>query len=94
MTAKRDIAAQIGSSFPGYGRLIDHAYRSDPTFRELCDDYLKCAAALKRWRQSDGDKPSPRSEEYSELLAELAEEVKEWLDATTDDSSRLSGSER
>ena len=91
MAAKRDIAARISSSFPGYERLIGHAYRSDPTFRELCDDYLKCAAALKRWRQPDGDIPSRRSEEYSELLAELAGEVKEWLDATTDDSSRVSG---
>ena len=94
MKAKPDIAAQISSSFPGYERLIDHAYRSDPTFRELCDDYRKCAVALKRWQHLDGDKPSPRTEEYSELLAELAEEVKEWLDATTDDSSRLSGTER
>ena len=93
MTAKRDIAAQIGSSFPGYGRLIDHAYRSDPTFRELCDDYLKCAAALKRWQRSHVEKSSPRSEEYSELLAELAGEVEAWLDAMADDSFRESGTE-
>ena len=94
MAAKRDIAAQISSSFPGHERLIDRAYPDDPTFRELCDDYVSCAAALERWKQSNGDKSSPRSEEYSELLAELAAEVEAWLDAAVDDSSRVSGNER
>ena len=94
MAAKRDIAAQINSSFPGYERLIDLAYRDDPIFRELCDDYVRCAAALKRWQRSNGDESSPRIEEYSELLAELANEVEAWLDGMVDDSSRLSGNER
>jgi len=91
MAAKRDIAAQISSSFPGYGRLIDLGYRHDPTFRELCDDYGRCAAALERWQRSSGDKSSSRSQEYSELLAELAADVEAWLDAMVDDSSRVSG---
>jgi len=94
MAAKRDIAAQISSSFPGNERLIDRAYRDDPTFHELCDDYVGCAAALERWNRSNGDKSSPRSEEYSELLTELAGEVEAWLDAMVDDSSRVSGNER
>jgi len=93
MTAKPDIAAQISSSFPGYEQLIDHAYRSDPTFRELCDDYRKCAAALERWQRSEGDQSSPRSEEYAKLLTELAEDIKTWLDETENDSSRVSGIE-
>lgn len=87
MAAKRDIAAQISSSFPGNERLIDRAYRDDPTFRGLCDDYGRCAAALERWQRSSGDESSSRSEEYSELLAELADEVQAWLDAMVDDSS-------
>ena len=91
MAAKRDIAVQISSSFPGNERLIDGAYRDDPTFRDLCDDYLRCAAALERWKRSNGDKSSSRSQEYSELLAELTDEVEAWLDATVDDSSRVSG---
>jgi hypothetical protein len=94
MAAKRDIAVQISSSFPGNERLIDRAYRDDPTFRELCDDYVGCAAALERWQRSNGDKSSPRSEEYSELLAELTDEVQAWLDAMVDDSSRVSGIKR
>ncbi len=94
MAAKRDTAAQISSSFPGHERLIDHGYRNDPTFRELCDDYVRCAAALKRWQRSHGEKSSPRSEEYSELLAELADEVEAWIDGMADDSSRVSEDER
>ena len=94
MAVERNIAAHVSSSFPGYGRLIDLGYRHDPTFRELCDDYLRCAAALKRWQRSNGDESSPRIEEYSELLAELAGEVEAWLDGMVDDSSRVSGTER
>ena len=94
MAAKRDIAAQISFSFPGYGRLIDLGYRHDPTFRELCDDYLRCAAALERWQRSGGDESSSRTQEYSELLTELAGEVETWLDAMVDDSARVSGNER
>ena len=94
MAAERDIAAQISSSFPGNERLIDRAYRDDPTFCELCDDYVRCAAALERWQRSNGDESSPRTQEYSELLAELADEVQAWLDATVNDSARVSGKER
>ena len=94
MAAKRDIAAQISSSFPGNERLIDRAYRDDPTFRELCDDYVRCAAVLERWQRSGGDESSSRTEEYSELLAELADEVQAWLDAVVNDSARLSGKDR
>jgi hypothetical protein len=94
MAAKRDIAAQISSSFPGNERLIDRAYRDDPTFCELCDDYVRCAAALERWNRLSGDKSSPRTQEYSELLTELTDEVQAWLDATVDDSSRVSGINR
>jgi hypothetical protein len=91
MAAKRDIAAQISSSFPGNERLIDRAYRDDPAFRELCDDYVRCAAALERWQRSSGDKSSSRSQEYSELLAELAADVEAWLDEREYDSPRESG---
>ena len=94
MAAKRDIAAQISFSFPGNERLIDGAYRDDPTFRELCDDYGRCAAALERWQRSDGDESSSRTQEYSELLTELADEVEAWLDAMLNDSSRVSGIKR
>ncbi|MEX1311687.1 MAG: hypothetical protein AB1Z65_14775 [Candidatus Sulfomarinibacteraceae bacterium] len=94
MAAKRDIAARISSSFPGHGQIIDHGYRNDPTFRELCDDYVRCAAALNRWQRSQVETSSPRSEEYSELLAELAAEVEAWLEVMADDSSRVSENER
>ena len=94
MAAKRDIAAQISSSFPGNERLIDRAYRDDPTFRELCDDYAGCAAALERWQRSSDEESSSRTQEYSELLAELADEVQAWLDEMVNDSARLSGMKR
>lgn len=93
MASKQDIVAHIKSSFPGRDRIIDLAYRNDPGFRELCNDYGNCAGALERWRRLNGDEPSPRSEEYGELLTELADEVLTWLDAAGDDPSRFSGNE-
>jgi len=93
MKSRQDISAGIKSSFPGYERLIDLAIRDDSTFRALCEDYRLCATALRRWQQLNGEEPSSRCEEYSEMLTGLEEEIKTWLDETENDSPRVSGIE-
>lgn len=89
MASRRTAAAQIQTLFPGHDRLIDVAYRDDPTFRELCDDYRRCAAAIERWRGLNGDESMSRVDEYSELLDRLAHEVEAWLEESGDDSPRM-----
>jgi len=93
MKSRQNISAGIKSSLPGYERLIDLAFRDDSSFRELCEDYQRCATALSRWQRLNGEEPSSRCEEYSELLVELVGDIKTWLDERENDSPRVSGIE-
>ena len=79
MVATQDARSLIKSTFPGHDSRIDHAYKENELFRDLCQDYRSCAQALERWRRMNGDEPSSRAREYVELLAELTNEVQSWL---------------
>lgn len=79
-TSWQDARSLVTHSFPGLEALIEDAYRTSPSFRDLCQDYRNCTLALERWRRQSGDEPSQRAKEYAELLAELTVEVRSWLD--------------
>ena len=81
MKPPRGTLSLIQAAFPGRERLIERAYSDNRPFRELCDDYHKCVGALERWKQLESDQPVQRSQEYTELLAELAAEIEIWLQA-------------
>jgi hypothetical protein len=81
MKSRQDAKSLVRDAFPGHDALIDSVFRDHATFRELCEDYRKCAVALERWRRLNGEGPLSRTREYTELLAELAEEIELWLDA-------------
>ena len=70
----------IQASFPGREDLLEDAFRA-PRFRELCQDYRRCEAALHRWQQLATAHSVLRSQEYSELLADLGREIETWLEA-------------
>ena len=81
MTARPDTPRLIRDVFPGRDQLIERAYRDNRPFRELCDDYRKCFAALERWKLLESNQPVQRSQEYTELLGELRVEIQTWLEA-------------
>ena len=81
MVARQNTQALVASAFPGRESLVERCYRASSSFRDLCGDYRRCAAALERWRRSEGDASSSRAREYAGLLAELAQEIESWLDA-------------
>ena len=61
--------------------LIERAFRRSESFRDLCEDYRECAAALRRWEQGNGTGASSRTQEYADLLLELGREIQNWLEA-------------
>lgn len=81
MVARQDGRSLIKSTFPGHDLLIDRAYEENQSFKDLSQDYQSCAVALERWRRMNGDEPSSRAREYTELMAELTNEVESWLRA-------------
>jgi hypothetical protein len=89
VTTRQNTPSLIASEFPGRDALIDHAYREDLSFRDLCRDYRKCAETLETWRRSDDSAASSRAREYAELLAQLSGEVESWLEAVESGSTPL-----
>jgi hypothetical protein len=81
MTRTQNIPKLIAADFPGRDALIDRTYRQRSSFRDLCGDYRRCAAALERWRRSDDAASPAREREYAELLQQLAGEISSWLEA-------------
>jgi hypothetical protein len=83
----QEVVGEICSSFPGRDRLIESTYRAEWTFRELCQDFQECAAAVERWREMPSAESEGRFEEYSELLTELSKEIEAWLEGIESSSS-------
>jgi hypothetical protein len=82
MGSRQDARTAVTRAFPDHEAAIDRALRDHASFRELCEDYRRCASALNRWQRLDGDGPAARSREYHALLEELGLEIQDWLDAT------------
>jgi len=74
--------AMIKRRFAACDEVVEHAFESSESFRELCRDYLACVTALARWRESDAADASARAEEYAALLGELGAEIQTRLRAT------------
>ena len=66
--------------FPDREDSIAAAFRDSESFRTLCEDYLVCADALRRWRTSSAPPAESRRGEYQAWLSELEEEILEWLE--------------
>lgn len=89
MTARKDTPTLIAGEFPGRDDLIGRAYRENRSFRDLCRDYSKCAAALEDWRRSNDDASSLRAREYAELLSQLESEIELFLESMESDSTPM-----
>jgi hypothetical protein len=60
-------------------REIESEYLRSEPFRALCDDWRVCAEARERWRTSRAPVAALRRHEYDEWLAELEQEIEDWL---------------
>lgn len=79
MKIGNDVKSLIGNAYPGCGEIIEHGFREYPAFRELCEDYRRCAVALEGWRKPGCVAHQERVHEYEELLADLAREIESWF---------------
>ena len=80
-TKKATAIEMIKRRFGGAEATVEHAFETSASFRGLCRDYLDCAATLARWQESGDEDARLRVREYSELLAELTEEIETRLRA-------------
>jgi len=91
VSSRKVARSLVRAAFPGHDSLVDRLFRDHEGFRELCDDYRRCAVALDRWQRLNGDDPSARGREYAALLTELAVEIETWLEAIQNEDLRPKG---
>ena len=72
--------ARVIKQFKGWESYIEHSCHKNSEFRSLCEDYAVCARALENWQASDAAMAVQRQKEYTELLAELEQEIHGWLE--------------
>jgi hypothetical protein len=83
VASKVDALALVKARFPGREELIVTAYWRDETFRSLCEDYRDCFVALDNWRRKESAEAGSRRIEYTQLLEELSEEIRDRMGELT-----------
>jgi len=61
--------------FPERKETIKALFKKNESFKTLCEDYHRCAAALQHWNQFLDEDAPVRMREYETLLRELEEEI-------------------
>ena len=69
----------IVERFPRHKAVVRRLFKENDSFRTLCEDYWRCAAALRHWNQSVAEEAVARRQEYAVLLRDLEAEILEIL---------------
>ncbi|MDD3580398.1 MAG: hypothetical protein PHW74_05175 [Desulfobacca sp.] len=72
--------ASVLENFPEEGAKIRQLFQQSPSFQSLCEDYRDCLAAWEYWRQASAQEAPELSRSYAELLQELEQEVRQYLE--------------
>lgn len=88
-----DSKARVIKALEDWECYIEVACQENGEFRSMCEDYAVCARSLENWQASDAAVAVQRRKEYTELLAELKQEIHSWLDQryVHDQSDRVTG---
>lgn len=74
-----DSISRVIKHFEGWESSIKCACQESDEFRSMCEDYVVCVRSLENWQASDAAVAVQRQKEYTELLAELKQEILSWL---------------
>ena len=66
--------------FPDRKDKVRLLFKESETFHSMCEDYRRCAEALRHWNESASEKAPARREEYATLLRDLEAEILQSLD--------------
>ncbi len=72
--------ASVLENFPGAVARIRELFQRSPDFQSLCEDYRECLANWRHWRQADSKQAPDYCKIYAELLQELEQEVRQYLE--------------
>jgi hypothetical protein len=77
----------IMDRFPEEGQALCRLFQESLSFQSLCHDYQECFAALQHCQQSTSEDAPAWRAEYANLLLELEQEVRQYLENPTAFSS-------
>jgi len=72
--------ASVLGKFPEVAARIRELFQQSPSFQSLCEDYRDCLAAWHYWRQAASEEAPALYQSYTELLQELEQEVRQYLE--------------
>ncbi|MGD0826911.1 MAG: hypothetical protein ABSA09_02345 [Desulfobaccales bacterium] len=70
----------IMERFPEEGQALCRLFQGSLSFQSLCNDYQQCFDELQHWQQSTSEEAPAWRDEYANLLLELEQEVREYLE--------------
>jgi len=79
MSIIRTSLLAVMERFPRHKAAVRRLFKGNESFQTLCEDYRKCAEALRHWNQSAAKEAVVRREEYTALLRDLEAEIKDNL---------------
>ena len=65
--------------FPSHKDTVKRLFRKSESFQAMCEDYTRCAEALRYWNQVESEEAPARREEYVTLLHDLEAEILQSL---------------
>jgi len=72
--------ATVLENFPEALARIRELFLRSPDFQSLCEDYRECLANWRHWRQAASEQAPDYLKIYAELLQELEQEVRQFLE--------------
>lgn len=81
-SAQDSALAPLLEKFPEATARMRQFFQESPSFKSLCEDYRDCLAAWQHWGQATSEDAPALCQSYVELLGELEEEVRQYLEAT------------
>ena len=78
--AREAALAPLLEKFPEAAAMIRQLFQRSPSFRSLCEDYRDCLVAWRHWRRAASEDAPALCLSYAELLGELEEEVRQYLE--------------
>ena len=79
-TPPKAALASVLEKFPEMAVGIRALFQQNPSFQSLCEDYRDCLAAWHYWRQATSEEAPALHQSYTELLQELEQEVRQYLE--------------
>jgi len=79
-TLPKAALTSVLDKFPEAALRIQKLFQQSSSFQSLCEDYRDCLAAWQYWRQAASEDAPALCQSYAELLQELEQEVRQYLE--------------